>query len=123
MPLLLSRCPAVVAERGVALSCTTTVTGATTPTGESPLLPLVYKPASAASLSCDALVAPVAGAGVSAQVALSLLPSFRAPSASLQIACDLRAADGSGMGAAALNVSITATLWPTFDDVVVVASK
>lgn len=54
---------------------------------------------------------------------LQVLPSFGTPSLTATIACNLTGADGSDMGSAAFAVSVTATLWPTFDDAIIVSSN
>ena len=51
---------------------------------------------------------------------VSIIPVFRSPSGVDTLACSLVGSDGSGMGNANVTVLKTATLWPLFDDSIVI---
>jgi hypothetical protein len=78
--------------------------------------------ASSVSLTCQV---PTAASLTPTVVAIDayLFPVFRSSNRKFRVACGLNALKGAGMGTAAVNISMEATFWPTFDDALVVASK
>lgn len=114
LELALNRCPAVDSERSATLSC------APEQSRIAADISVALSPATV-TMACDAFAA-VSSAIVIPSV-VSVLPAFRTPGGVLKLECVLRALGGSSMGSAVANVSVEPTLWPTFDDVIVVANK
>ena len=117
--LALNRCPGVPGQRTAALDCSTIADAS--PAGSSPLLFMAYAPSATVLFSCSG--SDGGGGGVELPVSVTVLPPFGTPSFSATVSCDLTGADGSGMGSARQSVAVSATLWPTFDDVMIVSSN
>lgn len=117
MPVL-SRCPRVPAQLFVTIACNMTsaaaLNGGALP---SPPLLVAYAPSASAQVQCTGDGdAPI-------PLAVQLLPQYGSPSFVGVLSCTLTGSDGSAMGVAEQNVSVTATLWPVFDDVIVVSAN
>lgn len=98
--------------------CTTSSRDNSAPDAVHAALPVVVQPSTGALLlSCAA-----DSAASALPFSAFLLPAFEAPAAIASVLCDL-VTPSYGIGHAAINVTVTPTLWPTFDDVIVVASK
>lgn len=76
---------------------------------------------SASSIACDGTAAFPAAVELSSVV--RALPVFRSPGGMIIIECVLRAIGGSAMGSASVNFSIAPTLWPSFDDALLIENK
>lgn len=101
----------MLGQRTATLSCDVLAT--------SPLL-LATLPAATAAIACSG---PEVPSGVLLPQRVQLLPPYGTPSFDATITCNLTGSDGAAMGTAALEVVVVATLWPTFDDVLVISSN
>lgn len=119
---MLNRCPGVPQEQAASLACAVSIDAA--PGAPQPSLLVAVQPATSLQILCSAAQASTAGGrGVVLPAQVELLPPYASPRFSGSVACTLTGSDGSAMGAAQLPFVVQPSLWPTFDDVVVVSSN
>ena len=114
--LVLSRCPGVPGQLMPTLACGTVADGVAE---NEPLLHVAYLPSSTMALPCSI----DGGQGITLPMSLQLLPPYATPGFSGVVSCSLTGADGAAMGTVSLGVTVAATLWPTFDDVIIVSES
>lgn len=114
--LSLSRCPVTASELTASLACTTKELRP----HSSANITVVVSP-TIVSMSCDGHATVPTALVVPSTV--EALPVFRISRGMLRLECTLHALGGSPMGLAGMNVSVEPTLWPTFDDVLLIEKK
>ena len=112
---VLNRCPSIPAQLTATVSCDVASSGE----GGSPLL-VSYIPAPMMTFACSSTEV---GYDLAFPAKIQLLPQYGTPSYAAAVSCNLTGADGTAMGSTATDVSVTATLWPVFDDVIIVSSN
>ena len=116
--LALNRCPGADAPlQGTASVVCSPVAGSGAPSLPTGAVVLAVSPSGLQALGCASRAAPPVGLPFS----VAATAAFRSRAASGNVSCALVGSDGSGMGAASLPVTILPTLWPLWDDAVVVS--
>lgn len=118
--LVLSRCPGVPGQLTPTFACGIATDSVS---GLAPQLIVAYLPASTMTLLCSSVGSERSGQGIPLPTSLQLLPPYATQSFSGVVSCTLTGADGAAMGTASLGVTVSATLWPTFDDVIIVSES